>query len=170
MFDEKKYRQEYYLKNREKILTRQKETQKLRAPEKKAWLHEYYKTKDGRIVRFLAGAKKRATAKGLEFNLDVEFLRSIAPDNCPVFGFELDWNGWGTGEGKAKENSPSLDKIDPNKGYIKGNVMWLSWKANRLKSNVTHKDLMILAKWLEEFEKEHKHEKQQTNLPASTTC
>jgi hypothetical protein len=169
MFDEKKYHKEYYAKNKKKILARQKEMQAERYPQKKKQLEEYYKTKNGRIIRFLAGAKKRATAKGLEFDLDLEFLRSIAPNKCPVFGFELDWNGWGTAEGKAKENSPSLDKIDPNRGYVKGNVMWLSWKANRLKSNVSHEDLLILANWLKDFEKENTNDRKQTNSTTSTT-
>lgn len=152
MFDEKQYRKEYYLKNKEKILARQKEMQLEHYPRKKKQLEEYYKTKEGRIVRFLASAKIRAKRKSLEFNLDISFLREIAPDKCPVFGFDLDWNGWKSSNGVAKENAPSLDRIDPNKGYVKGNVMWLSWKANRLKSDATHQDLLTLCKWMKEFE------------------
>lgn len=152
MFDEKQYRKEYYLKNKEKILARQKEMQKERATKVKERQEKYYKTKDGRITRLLSNARRRARDNNLECDLDLDFLRSIAPDNCPVFGFPLDWTNWGEMNQIANESSPSLDKINPNKGYTKENVIFLSWKANRLKSNATHEELQTLATWLKEFE------------------
>ena len=38
-------------------------------------------------------------------------------------------------------NSPSLDRIDPTKGYVKGNVMMMSALANRMKQDATLKQL-----------------------------
>ena len=45
------------------------------------------------------------------------------------------------GEGKSTDNSPTLDRIDNTNGYIKGNVQWLSRKANQMKSNATLKEI-----------------------------
>ena len=160
MFDEKQYRKEYYLKNKEKILSRQKK----RSVEKRQYIKDYqkqfYSEKEGRIVRFLAGAKKRAKAKNLEFNLTLNYLRSIAIDECPIFNLKLDWTSWGERNQQAIENSPSLDRINSKKGYIEGNVIWLSWKANRLKSDATSEDLYTIAKWLKQKESEHEKTEQ----------
>ena len=55
---------------------------------------------------------------------------------CPVLGIELDW-----GMNGIQPNSPSLDRIDPTKGYIPGNVMIMSTLANRMKQNATPEQL-----------------------------
>jgi hypothetical protein len=50
--------------------------------------------------------------------------------------------------------SPSLDRIDNNKGYIKGNVEVISWKANIMKSNASPEELVEFAKAiLEKFQR-----------------
>ncbi len=56
------------------------------------------------------------------------------PKVCPVFGVELDWKVKVNG---GQNNSPSLDRIDPTKSYIPGNVMIISDLANQMKSNAT---------------------------------
>ena len=58
------------------------------------------------------------------------------PKVCPVLGIELDW-----GMNGRQTNSPSLDRINPNKGYVKGNVMIMSDLANRMKQNATPEQL-----------------------------
>jgi hypothetical protein len=163
MFDEKQYRKDYYLKNKELILARTKARSQNKKQEIRESHTKLYRTKNGRIIRFLAGAKKRAKAKNLEFDLDLEFLRSIAPDMCPVFGYELVWDDWGDKEQQANDFSPSLDRIDPTKGYLKTNVQWLSWKANRLKNNFTCEDFKIMLIWMETQAKKEKND--ETELP-----
>ena len=58
------------------------------------------------------------------------------PKVCPVFGVELGWD-----VGGLNGNSPSLDRIDSTKGYIKGNVMMISHLANSMKQNATPEQL-----------------------------
>ena len=41
---------------------------------------------------------------------------------------------WGVYD-SSKEDSPSIDRIVPEKGYVKGNVRWVSDICNTLKSN-----------------------------------
>lgn len=48
--------------------------------------------------------------------------------------------------------SPSLDKIIPEKGYIKGNIAIISMRANQLKSNATLAELEKLLVWMRKQE------------------
>jgi hypothetical protein len=41
---------------------------------------------------------------------------------------------------------PSLDKIEPSLGYVKGNVQWLSWAANRAKGDLTNFDFIEMCR------------------------
>ena len=53
-------------------------------------------------------------------------------------------------QGKAGggNHSPSLDRIDPRKGYVKGNVEWVCLLANKMMSNATGEDLIRFSKWI----------------------
>lgn len=82
----------------------------------------------------LHSLKMRASRKGLKFNLDESDLK--LPKKCPVLGIKLQRNG-----GKARDNSPSVDRINPLKGYIKGNVAIISNRANLLKNNASLAEL-----------------------------
>jgi len=42
-------------------------------------------------------------------------------------------------------NSPSLDRIDNSKGYVKGNVIVVSWRYNSLKKDGTPAELVAVA-------------------------
>lgn len=54
---------------------------------------------------------------------------------CPVFDYNFHKIG-------GRDNhSPTLDRIDNTKGYVIGNVMWISWRANRLKGDATIQEL-----------------------------
>lgn len=86
-------------------------------------------------------AKERAKRNNIEFYLDVEDI--IIPTHCPVLGIELSFMNRG-----IKDNSPSLDRIDPSKGYIKGNVMVMSFLANSMKRTADSKTLLKFADWV----------------------
>jgi hypothetical protein len=53
-------------------------------------------------------------------------------DTCPILGIPLDYS---FGKGVRTENSPSIDQIIPGAGYIPGNVIVISWRANRIKND-----------------------------------
>ena len=103
--------------------------------------------KRGRISQNMATTRHNCKKKQIPFNLDVEYLLSIAVDKCPVFGFELAWDGV---RNKVKSNSPSLDRIIPELGYIKGNVRYLSNQANTMKSYATKEQLQQFAQWIKD--------------------
>jgi hypothetical protein len=60
----------------------------------------------------------------------------------------FDWGISGLGPGKFKENGPQLDRIEPELGYVVGNVAFISHRANRLKDNGTMQDHYDIADWL----------------------
>ena len=49
---------------------------------------------------------------------------------------ELDWDMNG-----QQPNSPSLDRVNPKFGYIKGNVIMMSMLANQMKNSATPEQL-----------------------------
>jgi hypothetical protein len=113
--------------------------------DQKEYKKKYHCTKNGHLRRNLDNIKTRAKQKNLDFNLDVEYLFNIPSDNCPIFDFKL---SWGESKNKATFNSPSLDRIDPTKGYIKGNVQWVSHLANTMKNNASKEQLVLFANWI----------------------
>lgn len=95
----------------------------------------YYKTvkKDSPETIMLMSAKARAKKFSVPFSISKEDIRSVIADTCPVLGIPLMHNS-GTSGGYA-DNSPSLDRIVPELGYVVGNIAVISMKANRIKSN-----------------------------------
>lgn len=85
--------------------------------------------------------KKKAHSRGLEFSIQAKDIK--IPKKCPILDLELKMNKL-----KPKANSPSLDRIDNNKGYIKGNVKVISRHANFLKSNMTKKQIKKLYEYM----------------------
>lgn len=88
----------------------------------------------------LMSAKSRAKAKGVPF--DIELSDIVIPDVCPVLGIPLFWGD------KLTNNTPSIDRLIPEKGYVKGNCVVISMKANRLKNNATKEELEAILKYL----------------------
>jgi len=94
----------------------------------------------------MIASKKRHYKTGLkpwEVTITKEYLIEIFPKDmmCPIFNIKMSLIA-------HKPNSMNLDRIDCTKGYIEGNVAWISTKANRLKNNGTSKELYQIADWL----------------------
>lgn len=85
-------------------------------------------------------AKSRAKEKDLEFNITEDDLH--IPSHCPILGTELIPNC------ADRKYSMSIDRIDPSKGYIKGNVWVISNRANAMKNNADFAMLFKFAQWV----------------------
>ena len=94
----------------------------------------------------VAKARARALKKNLPFDIDLAYIRSIVPSHCPVFNLPLEWSLRRELGPVSLPNSPSLDRIDPSKGYVKGNVWIISNKANAIKNSATHEELKLVTK------------------------
>ena len=90
--------------------------------------------------------RARAKKNGLEFNLTIDDI-SI-PDVCPVLGIRI-FSNIKDGSMGPCDNSPSIDKIFPNKGYVRGNIRVISYRANLLKSNATVEEMRLVLADLE---------------------
>ncbi len=86
-------------------------------------------------------AKSRAVKKNIEFNITIEDIH--IPEFCPVLGIKLEFACE-----RVSHYSPTLDRIDNSKGYTKGNVMVISWKANSIKNIGTAEEHEKIAKYM----------------------
>lgn len=89
-------------------------------------------------ARMIRNAKCRANQMQIDFNITQEDIE--IPTICPVLGIELRISNKKGGD----DNSPSIDRIDNGRGYIKGNVRVISNRANKLKNNANVKELELV--------------------------
>lgn len=92
------------------------------------------------MLSMLKRAKARARAHRLPFNLTPDDV--TIPATCPVLGITLRTAGIG-----GADDSPSLDRIVPQLGYVPGNVAVISNLANRIKSNANPDQIAAVARW-----------------------
>jgi hypothetical protein len=85
-------------------------------------------------------AKINARKRDLEFTISKEDI--VIPATCPVLGIELR-----RATGRRDQHSPTLDRIDNTRGYVRGNIVVVSWRANKLKSDATILELQQLAQF-----------------------
>ena len=116
------------------------------------WSAEYKRNNPHLIIttNMLCNARKRANRLGIPFDLTIEYLRELAfaATHCPLLGIELRWKasyGQSNGHSRPFLNSPSLDRIVPEKGYVRGNVAIISHKANTMKSNASVEEIIALS-------------------------
>ncbi|WP_312687669.1 hypothetical protein [Brevundimonas nasdae] len=92
-----------------------------------AYMRRYLKVQRRLVpaVALHSRARQRAARRGLPFDLEVRDI--IVPTICPALGVPLV-----IGEMRSPY-SPSLDRIRPALGYVRGNTRVISDRANRLK-------------------------------------
>lgn len=92
---------------------------------------------------YVLAARGRAKREGLPFDLEPEDI--VFPDTCPVLGIPIFFS-----EDRVRtDNTPSIDKIKPAEGYVKGNIHVISWRANRLKGNASLDELKRIVNYIE---------------------
>lgn len=87
--------------------------------------------------------KQRAKSKNIPFDLELSDI--VIPEKCPVLGITL---MTGKGASPFGDNTASLDKIIPSKGYVKGNVRVISFRANRIKCDATLEEIRAIERYL----------------------
>ncbi len=98
------------------------------------------------IVR---GARRRAKLNGLAFSIGVDDFD--VPELCPALGIPLRCNPV-----TASPCSPTLDRVINSLGYVRGNVVVVSMRANRIKSDATIAELRLLSKFYTRLERKMK--------------
>lgn len=97
----------------------------------------------------LKRAKKNARDRNLEFNLTIEDCMDI-PNRCPILKTKIT-----TTEKFSINHQLSIDRIDSSKGYIKGNITFISRRANLVKSDLTLEQLERMYKHYKNLRKKH---------------
>lgn len=102
---------------------------------------------DFHLKAALASRRRDAKAKGIPFSITISDLLPV-PDICPVLGIPMR-----PGPSGGADFSPSIDRIVPDRGYVKGNVIVVSLKANRIKNDATLADLQAVVKFYQTLTK-----------------
>jgi hypothetical protein len=130
----KEYAHAHYLQHKPAVIAR---TKKFRSTAEGRAIEAAWQQKRRRanpLKRMVQEAKTRATKKGLAFDLTPSDL--VIPATCPVLGIPLR-----RGTKPREDATPSIERIDPARGYVRGNVIVVSWRANRIKSDATLAEL-----------------------------
>jgi hypothetical protein len=96
-----------------------------------------------KLSRTLGNTKSVCEKEGVPFDMTVEDLAPF-PLTCPVLGNTINWMSTGV----SGNDSPSIDRMVPEKGYVRGNVRVISNKANRLKSNASLDELDAIVRYM----------------------
>ncbi len=99
------------------------------------------------ISGILGRAKQRAVKYGIPFDLVPSDIH--VPEKCPLLEVPL---VLGTKGNYAY--SPSLDRVDPAKGYTRDNVRIISTLANTMKNNATRQQLFTFSSNIVEYLKD----------------
>jgi len=138
------YGRRYYADNAECFREAARRYRKLNKSEVRAKEKHYYTTHPE--ILLLKGAKQRARKEGLSFTITAEYLRGVIPSDgrCPITQLEFK-----RGEGKVGPQSMTLDRIEPSKGYVPGNVAIISHLANTIKQDCVDPQVFLrLAEYL----------------------
>lgn len=77
-------------------------------------------------------AKNRAASKKLPYDIDKEYLWQLWEINegcCALTGQLFDLTNWGE-KGQVNPQAPSVDRINPKLGYVKGNIRLITYHMN----------------------------------------
>lgn len=130
----REYARQYRLAGRQKVLT----------PEEVRAQNEKFRRNNPKSY-MLSRAKNRAKTLGLPFDITPDDI--VIPEFCPVFtDLRLEFSSGPT----RPDNSPSLDRVQPHLGYVKGNIRVISMKANRIKSNASLDEISAIFHYMKD--------------------
>jgi hypothetical protein len=90
--------------------------------------------------KWLTDIRRRARKEGLKFDLTREDF--VIPEKCPALGIPI------VRGHENMEHWPSIDRIIPERGYVKGNVRVISARANTIKRDATLSELEKIVEYV----------------------
>lgn len=99
-----------------------------------------------RIARTLSVVKSSCLKNDIPYGMTVDDLYPL-PLSCPVFCTPLNWMSEGKG---TSHDHPTIDRMVPELGYVKGNVRIISNRANRLKNNASLTEIEAIFRYMSE--------------------
>lgn len=114
----------------------ERHSEEIKARTRRHRLHSYEKYLVTRL-------RRKAEEHGLPFDLAPEDI--TIPDVCPVLGITLRKEGLG-----QRDDSPSVDRLVPSLGYVRGNVRIISKRANQIKNCATIREVELVLAYMKE--------------------
>ena len=115
--------------------------------ERNAANDKYRKNPVPQLIAF----KKRAKQQKVPFDLTVTDIKDLLKNAgmiCPVLVVKMEITEL---HSNNSDFSPSFDRIYPKKGYTKGNVIVISNKANRIKTDATVDEIRKVAEFYDKL-------------------
>ena len=94
--------------------------------------------------RLFNSSKGNAASNGIEHTIRLDDIP--IPKICKYLGIRLDYRCAAERGSLRAWNAPSIDRIDPTRGYVKGNIQVISDLVNRMKQDATIDQLIVFAK------------------------
>ena len=108
-------------------------------------MKESFKSEEeSHLYSLLSRARDRSKKKKLKFDLDEWWLANkMNKGVCEVTGlpFSLERDKY-----NKRRFAPSIDKIDPDKGYTQDNCQLVCWMYNQMKFIWSHEDLIFFCR------------------------
>lgn len=135
-----KKHKDYYEANKERLKNHRKLYSKKRYQQNR---DDFIKRREikhesvrGRMCELLCHARDRSRRKGLEFNLDLDWIVDLfnkLDGKCTLSNIKFEFKT--TQEIERSPFSPSIDRIDSKRGYVKDNVRLVCTMVNLALSN-----------------------------------
>jgi hypothetical protein len=94
----------------------------------------------------LSGARRRAKERGLKIDLDRQWVIDKIKSGCQISGLQFRFEKTiSVGTGNAHPYYPTVDKINPSKGYTKDNCRIVCWFVNRAKGTMSDSEFIACA-------------------------
>jgi hypothetical protein len=139
------YCNRYYAEHAEVFREKARQYRKVNSQQVRTKEKDYY-TSHPEILLF-KGAKQRARKDKLPFTITAKDILDLIPSDglCPITKLPFK-----RGEGKVGQQSMTLDRIEPSRGYVPGNIAVISHLANTIKQDCTDPELFRrMASYLE---------------------
>ena len=113
--------------------------------DKKCWESRKQRSQYDINVAFrliLTVAKTRSNKINREFDIDLEYVNllwSRQKGICKLSGLPMSM-------GVGTKNKVSIDRINSNKGYVKGNCQLVTWEVNQAKASLTQSEFIKMSK------------------------
>ena len=152
---------EYYQNNKESFKKRYKENEE----ERKEYRREYQRRNPVTVqaIELSSSVRRRAKKDKIPIDLDfisfpnmLDWLKRQPRCECCNVEFNMGYKG---GKHGPRNDSPSVDKFYPDKGYVEGNVYLLCWACNKAKGDADLKRMKMITEWMDKTDKQIKGEK-----------
>lgn len=104
-----------------------------------------YRYKNTFYRQFLS-RQQAAKRNNIPFTIKFEDIEQV--QYCPILGIKLNYGR--SGLNRRDDAKASIDKVIPELGYVPGNVFVISWRANKLKGDMTLQELTLIMQYIKD--------------------